>query len=540
MTADLRARADNERRLGLLILENKAGAALAAGIPHLRSACELWQQLGSPLRKAQCLCDLGRLHDKRASWREGADAWLEAWSIYSGNRMAKESCDAAGGAGRSLLALGEADRAAEMLDHELRLAAEINDHMRLAQARLASAACALVQHRAEQAIEHAGKALDTFRNFRQGLQVAKALACLAEAEDARGAHAAADGHDAAATQEYLDLGRTFEACEHLSKHAGRARARGDIDLARELLDRCRILAEQAGIVGLLGQALRLLGQLEQDCGRSREALALYARSRDLCAQDGDRDGLARSLYLIGGAHLADGDPAASRSAIEACLKALDASGDPRVRERALAALAKLHRRQGDHEAALATMQEWVTVLKDIGDRRETLRVLGRIAAVHEQRGATIEAEEHLRRLISVCTEPADSATRAEALHQLAVLLARRDEHAEAIGHYADALDLWRELGDEAQVRRASYQYGSSLLQLQRADEAKRVFSDCIAEHERAGEVSALARVLVGMGNAWSQLGDQAQARACFERAATLCEQQGDIRATAVIRRATES
>ena len=49
--AELEARAQSERRLGLLILENKNGAALAAGVPHFRNAAELWAQAGWPSRR---------------------------------------------------------------------------------------------------------------------------------------------------------------------------------------------------------------------------------------------------------------------------------------------------------------------------------------------------------------------------------------------------------------------------------------------------------------------------------------------------------
>ena len=55
---DLELMADQareERRLGLLILENKTGAALDAGVPHFRRCAELWENAGSPTRRAEVL-----------------------------------------------------------------------------------------------------------------------------------------------------------------------------------------------------------------------------------------------------------------------------------------------------------------------------------------------------------------------------------------------------------------------------------------------------------------------------------------------------
>src|SRR5579862_6947389 len=76
--------AHEERRLGLLILENKTGAALATGVPHFPAA-DLWERAGSPTRRAECLLDLGKLHTKSGNHGDAAKVLTEALRVFEGS-----------------------------------------------------------------------------------------------------------------------------------------------------------------------------------------------------------------------------------------------------------------------------------------------------------------------------------------------------------------------------------------------------------------------------------------------------------------------
>ena len=80
----LQDRAFSERRLGLLILENKDGAALAAGIPHFHASIEAWRTLNWPTRVAEVQLDLATLHRKAGHVQEASAAATEAFHAFAG------------------------------------------------------------------------------------------------------------------------------------------------------------------------------------------------------------------------------------------------------------------------------------------------------------------------------------------------------------------------------------------------------------------------------------------------------------------------
>lgn len=543
MGEDLAAKAHNERRLALLIMENRSGAALAGAVPHLRAAIEAWEKAGWSSRKAECLMDLGRLHAKRGHHGEAADAYIEASRIYESSKDLAQACDAAAGAGIALLEARQLDKARRYTKRAVDIASDLNDHIRIAHAQLDHARVLIARGEAQAAIQAATKALGIFTDYRQGTQRARCI------EELAGAHALANEHDAAAERYQeaveinLELGRAFEATETLSRWANMESERGNHERAIEILERCVSIARRSSKDALLAQSQRLLGMAHARRGSLDDAVDCYQSSLDLCRHVDDSEGVARTLYLMGSVHAQAGDDATALEEFDEALVQAERCGILKIKERILAAVAKLHRRAGDHDQALAVMHKWIDVLADLGDRLERLHVLGTIAQVHEERGAYEEAEAHLRRLISVCTQSCDEDERLYAHHALAVLLAKLGQHIEAISHFEEAAEGYVRRASErheaeSDLARLRYQWGNSLLHLNRPREAIEQFAASAAYYDSIGDQRARARGLVGIGNAHSLLEDMAEAKKLFDEAAQLCEEQGDMRATTIIRKAT--
>ncbi len=540
---EIQAKAQNERRLGLLIMENKSGAALTSAITHLRAAADAWGAIEVPTRRAECLMDLSQVHSRLEQFRRAADAAREALRIFLSSDRFEDACDAASAAGNALLALGEHREAERCLRQAEELANDLNEHLRMAQTRLDLTRVLIARRAAYDAINVCNEAREIFDDYRKGTKSAECHEQLGAAHAAEEEWEQSRRHYERAAEIFTELGRPFEASQVLSRFADVEADRGNHDHAIDILLRCLKLQKQHNNKGLQAQTYRLLGMVEVRKGDIEAALSAYEHSLDLCSILEDDAGRARTLYQIGSAQAQNRDPKAALDALEQSLAACERAGNHRIMERVLAAISKLHRLAGEHERALEIMHRWVEVLRELGERQDQLRVIGSIAKVHQERGSNDEAESHLRRLISVCTEPGDEHERAFAEHGLAVLLIGRKEYPEAAEHFERALSLFRTQREDPAVAtrlpHLLYQYGNCLLQLERAEEALDRFNEAL-EYDRGEEANgrARARVLVGIGNAYGQLGRENQARQFFDQAARLCEQQGDLRATRIIRRAT--
>ncbi len=538
----LSATAQNEHRLGLLIMENRSGAALAAGAAHLRNAADAWGEAQKPTRRAVCLLDLARLQARLEQHRRAAEAAAEAQVIFQVAGDREQASDAASLAALSHHACGQSAEAEARMREALAISTERNDHLRMAQHQLDLARILIARGAAYDAISVANEAREVFDDYRQQVKSAECHEQLALAFAAERDWEPARRHFEQSAQILLDLGRPFEGTEVLSRYADVEAERGDGASAVAILERCLKIQRQHGHQALQAQTWRLLGMVHRRGGDQGRAHDAYQRSLEICAQLEDAAGRARTVYQIGSLLAESGDHQQAMEQLQDSLEAAEASGNMRILERILAALAKLYRQCGAHDQALQTMHRWTEVLRDLGDRQERLRVIGSIAKVHQERGAYDEAETHLRRLISVCNPQDDAAELAFAEHGLAVILVARQQEAEAVEHFVKALDLMRSLGSDATVTRrlpqVLHQYGNCLLQLERADPALECFNELLRlPAEQVGE-RLRARALVGLGNAYAQIGEERRAHEFFAQAAVLCEQQGDLRATRIIRRAT--
>jgi tetratricopeptide (TPR) repeat protein len=553
--SQVQERAFSERRLGLLILENKDGAALLSGIPHFQAAIAAWKQLHWPTRVAEIQCDLALLHCKAGNRAEAAISASEAFHAFAGAND-ERAIDAGIQAGAMLIELSRASEAQALLERAAAIADEKNDHLKLAGVRLELARALIANDDALAALATVRQAEATFASFKRRGEVARCQEIFADAYTIAGEGAAAVTAYEAAIATYGELGRPVETGEVLARFADWHRDRGDLAAAEAVLDRLLAIYTQTGKNQLVAQTLRRLGTVHAKRGDAAKAEERFLRSLELCRSLDDREGLSRTLYLLGASDLRAGRADAGLARLQESLAAAEAINAPVLLQPVLAAIARVLRSRGELDSAIAVMQRWVAVLKQQGDRADALAVLGSIAEVYQDKGAWDDAEAHLQRLLRVTGTPADRDLHVRTLRQLAGIEARRGAWSEARAHLLEAIEA---LGSMATETRAalSAQLGHVCLQqadaiLQR-DEDPRIaadgHSDCLlaaVDHlqvaERllraANDEPALARVLVDLGNAKVLLGRLDEAKSAFDQAADACEKQGDVRATQLIRRAT--
>jgi tetratricopeptide (TPR) repeat protein len=550
----LQDRAFSERRLGLMILENKDGAALASAIPHLQAALDIWRQLSWPTRIAELHVDLGQLQRKAGNSAQAAKAFREAFSLFAGAND-ERAIDAAILAGATCLEVNQQVEALEILTRAASLADERNDHLRIAAVQIDLGRAQVAAGNAAAALAAAARAMQIFESFKCHGEVARGHELFAHAHTINGNPQEAVRHFAAAAQLYGELARPVEAGEVLGRLANWHRDRNDLPAAEAVLERALALYLQTGKNGLVAQTLRRLGTIHAKCGEVDKAAQRYTRSLELCRSLDDHDGISRTLYLQGAADIRSGRIDAGLALLQESIAAAHQANLPGLLEPVYAAIARVHRSRGEHDAALAAMQQWVEVLKQQGDRSDALQVLGAIAEIYQDQGAWEEAEAHLQRLVRVTTAPADRDLHARSLRQLSTAEARRGAWSEARAHLTEALEAMADASVETRARLVA-QLGH--ICLRQADallkaggpKAVREPPECLQfalEHlqqaERllveVGDESALAKVLVDIGNVKALLGLTEEARQAFSRAAETCEKRGDLRATMIIRRGAD-
>jgi tetratricopeptide (TPR) repeat protein len=541
---DLEAMADQareERRLGLLILENKTGAALDAGVPHFRRCAELWEKAGSPARRAEVLVDLGKLFSKAGNHADGVKVLVEALKALEFANEQRLALDAATRAGQACLMLrGGDDNGVRLLKRALQIAQDLNDHVQIGMCQL-DLAQGLIQRKgngdAAEAIQHSDRALKVFVSFRKGPLRAQTHECKAAAYALLGDFAASASEYEASVTLSSELARSYDATETIARWAEMERRHGNFEQAIALHQRCIATHKQTDNKALLAQSLRRLGLVHVKCEAYAEAIACYLQSLDLCEVVKDHDGLSRSLYLLGAAEANAQHADLAFTYLNRSLAAATASNNLQHQEQALSAIASLHRQLGDNDNALTVMQQWVQLLAKLGERSDQIRVLGSIAELHQEMGALAEAEAHLQRLVRVCTHPEDQPQRSRALHGLGTTLARRGAHPEAFAYFREALPGF---SDQPIVRaRILHQMGISALHLVESHTALEYLQESLAIYTELKDDKARARLLVDVGNAQVALGNKVDAKELFEEAADMCEGQGDLRATTIIRKASK-
>jgi tetratricopeptide (TPR) repeat protein len=531
--SDIEDRANDARRLGLMIVESRTGQALAAAIPHLREAADLFGREQRSMRRAECLIDLGRVHVRLGHPVDGATVFNEALALVEDESDLTQAIIAASEGGLALLAHRDHPAALAMLRRAEALADKANDHLQLAQVRHDLALCHLAHGDAAAARQAAEAALKTFTAFRKVLQRTACIERLAEASHLVGEHAEAATRYAEAAAIQTELGRHADADAVLARWADSERDRGAFDEAIRI-DRERVANHEAtGNRGLQSHALLHLGMVQAKRQDHDGSLVSFRRALELCEASDDRAGQAQANLHIGAALVRSGDAAEGLRRLQLAVELATACGDHRTEEEALAAVVRQCRASKDDAGAMLHLRRWAEVLRRTGDRAQEIQALGELATVGRQTGQLNSAEEALRELIAACAAPEHHSQLVDAHHHLGVLMARRGDLAGALDHLRRAFEL---LGDQpAWATRAQllYRIGNLELRLERPADALRHLQQALAANP---DEKLRPRILVDLGNAQANLGQEDVAVELFEQAAKVAEKLGDMRATTMIRR----
>jgi tetratricopeptide (TPR) repeat protein len=288
-------------------------------------------------------------------------------------------------------------------------------------------------------------------------------------------------------------------------------------------------ARRAGDEPATANALRSLGDVRTHLGQLESAIQDFSEAQALFTRIGARDGLAWTLFGLGGALHEQGEYDRAEEHLQnAIVLFRDPVGDRRGEAWALGWLGIVRRYQGKLEEARARFSRSLALLREVGDRRGEAYCLVNLAAVHRDRRQFEPGMRLLDQAEPVFDELADRQGAADVLLLRGQLLRERGRHEEAEEILVTCVEAMRRLGDRsgegwtrfnlAMVHQGRGRHGEAMVEFR---ECRRIFS-------AIPEVRGTAWTSMGVGHGQLQQGQLDAAIASFRQALALLPEGDEL------------
>ncbi len=569
-------------RLAHMIMEGKFGPAVAEAIPHLRTAADCWAQALRSKQRAECLIELGKLHQRLDDHAAAVPDYEQAIAIYK--ELGEKQAMAYAGvlAGLAFKAQRRFDEAIAIIDRSLATNKDGGDQTHVARTLMILAGVHMDKGNHAEALVRLQEALPILARFNKSLEIAHAHETMGECHHALKQFDRATAEFDLSIAGKQELGNLKGAAKLISRFAELERGRGAFDQAlvlhRRALEIHQLRNDQAMIAHTLGnigtvyaergdwqqaldqfikciplcqasserqaeiQALANMHLMQLNLGREPDALESLKRALAMCAGIDNRVLHERVLFAALELHRKRRDDQAELDCLTAVMSLREKAGDAKGQAQILDELASLHHARKDLDKTRACLSRRAELLEELGDQEGLVRALDDLAGLAVERESWNDAADHFERSLAICRSrgipAADLASRS---YNLALIHGKRGDHALAHEAYSYALESFEEVANAEQVARTLRQMGSCELHMHgKSAEALAHYQRALAWYESRGDKRGIALALVGVGNAQANLGDNEAAKTAFERAASLKEEMGDQKGTTMIRKATNA
>lgn len=257
--------------------------------------------------------------------------------------------------------------------------------------------------------------------------------------------------------------RSYEA-RALAKQGGLALQRGDESAARALYDEalqlfratrtlrsvegCEAMLAQAQLLGSLGRTTRMIRVLEE--------VAQVARRQDLPLIQG------KAELALARAHLAGGQPAQAKEALQAARTALEAAGETPETAQSMRMLGALFVEASTPGEAHGILQAALRMQDKVGDVRHRASTLNDLARVLLQQGKTTEAQSQAKEALDLVGGNHQPAQRAQILVTMAMIARQQRKWRQAIDQLKEAVELFKKSKVASEVAATARELGMLL------------------------------------------------------------------------------
>jgi signal transduction histidine kinase len=179
-----------------------------------------------------------------------------------------------------------------------------------------------------------------------------------------------------------------------------------------------------------------------------QAIALGEQAMAAAERSGYRQGLARSLFILGHCHYRIAGYEQARAQSLAAVTLFEALGDREGQADALNTIGNVYSGLGDHHSALEYYLQSLAIRQQIGNRQGEAASLNNIGNVYFHLNDFPNARESHLKSLAIKEALGDRLGAAYSLHNIANVHKDTGEHQNAIQRYFESLEIFRAIGNQ--------------------------------------------------------------------------------------------
>lgn len=260
---------------------------------------------------------------------------------------------------------------------------------------------------------------------------------------------------------------------------------GDADLTLEekrkavgYLSQAILLSQGASDKALEASLLAGIGYIYSTIDEHDAAVKSYRKALPLWRRLKDKNGEAYTLSFIGTTYFLLGEPLLARDHLEQALALFRESGDRRAEAYTISYLGAVESRQGDPQKAFDNYQTALTIFNETGELHGQGSALSFLAEIHWHRGDSRKALEYYEKSLAIWRNAGYREGEALALSNLGFIYESNGESEKALSLHSQALALFRLLGNQS--GEAGSLYGTARVSFTRGN-----IDDALAKMETA-------------------------------------------------------
>jgi signal transduction histidine kinase len=257
---------------------------------------------------------------------------------------------------------------------------------------------------------------------------------------------------------------------------------------------------------------------------TQQAIVLGEQACAVAEQHSYRQGLARSLFILGHCHYRLADYEQARAQLIAASALFEASGDQEGRADALNTIGNVYSGLGDHHSALDYYLQSLAIRRAIGNRQAEAASLNNIGNVYFHLNDFSNALESHQRSLAIKELLGDRLGVAYSLHNIANVYKDTGQHQSALQRYVESLDTFRAIGNQYGEAGALSNIGSIYQALGDLPAALDYSWQSLAIERAIGNKHGEAASLLQLGELYAQGGQPGRAAEASEEALSYLQQ----------------
>ena len=251
-----------------------------------------------------------------------------------------------------------------------------------------------------------------------------------------------------------------------------------------------------------------------------------ARAAEKGAAEGARLLVARARVRECWAFEKLGQPGQASASCEDGRRIYTSAGNQVGLARTLNNIGILHLAQGDYAGARKALEEALTIYRKIGKKDGVATVLSNIGNLLQEQGKLFDATRMYQQVLDICRETGDKQSAAIALTDTANARSRMGDLVGAKEAYEEALALERQIGNRNVEAMALNNLASTLCLLGELGTAKTMLHQAHAIMSEARNKADIVFVLSGEGDVAMAEGDLPEARRKYEEMLSTAKELG--------------